>query len=139
MLPLKTLPSKPPPIARSTPTCIAIAARQRPELAEDAAQEALLLIYENIGTCRDPRAFLKFAIYQLMTAFHRLAPRRSELSLDEPIQTSDEAQPLVEILPDSRRMEAEVAAQAHATDFLRWLRSVIVANPRAVTNCWPWR
>ena len=94
-----------------------VATRQRPEVAEDAAQEALLLIYQNIGTCRDPNAFLKFAIYQLMTAFHRLTPRRSELSLDEPMQASDEAQPLVEILPDSRSMETEVEEQAPRRTF----------------------
>jgi RNA polymerase sigma factor (sigma-70 family) len=108
-----------------------IALHQRPHLAEDAAQEALLLIYQSIDTCRDPGAFLKFAIYQLMTAFHRLAPHRLEVSLDEPARTSAAGEPLVEILTRGGSLETEVEERALATDFLRWLRGVFEANPRA--------
>jgi len=40
-----------------------------PELAEDAAQRALLLVYEQIECCRSPGTFLAFALYKLRQAF----------------------------------------------------------------------
>ena len=108
-----------------------IALRQRPDLADDAAQEAILLIYQKIDTCRDCGAFLKFAIYQLMTAYNRLTPRRLEISLEEPSQISDEGEPLVEMLTGDGSMEAEIEERALTKSFLRWLRGVFDANPRA--------
>ncbi|GAB4537193.1 MAG: hypothetical protein Kow0063_23610 [Anaerolineae bacterium] len=36
-----------------------------PELAEDAVQRALILVYEQIDCCRDPAMFLAFAVSKL--------------------------------------------------------------------------
>ncbi len=108
-----------------------IAQRQRPDLAADAAQEAIVLVYQNIQTCRDPAAFLKFAIYQLLTAFHRLAPRHEEASLDGMLELGAEGEPAVELIDDAPSLEAEVEEREVVASFLRWLRGVIEANPRA--------
>jgi RNA polymerase sigma factor (sigma-70 family) len=42
-----------------------------PELAEDATQRALLLVYEQIDRCRNPGTFLAFALYKLQHAFQQ--------------------------------------------------------------------
>lgn len=42
-----------------------------PELAEEVAQQALVLVYEQIDRCRHPGAFLTFAFYKLLEAFKR--------------------------------------------------------------------
>jgi RNA polymerase sigma factor (sigma-70 family) len=40
-----------------------------PELAEDAMQRALLLVYKQIDRCQNPGTFLAFALYKLRQAF----------------------------------------------------------------------
>lgn len=108
-----------------------IALRQRPHIAQDAAQEALLLVYQKLETCRTPSAFLKFAIYQLLTAFHRLASDPHESFLEDLVEMSDGDDgrlPLGNAVPTP---ETEVVTQVAATDFLRWLHTVIEKNPRA--------
>lgn len=108
-----------------------IALRQRPEVAEDAAQEAILLVHQKLHTCRDPGAFLKFAIFQLLTAFHHLAADPHESSLADLLEKDDSDNghlPFVSALPT---LESEVTTQIAATDLLRWLRTVIETNPRA--------
>jgi RNA polymerase sigma factor (sigma-70 family) len=45
-----------------------VAVRRWSELAEDAAQRALVLVYEQIDRCRDPGAFVAFALYKLRHA-----------------------------------------------------------------------
>lgn len=52
-----------------------IACNRRSDLAEDATQEALVLIFEQIGTCRHPGAFLRFAQFKLLQAI-KIADRR---------------------------------------------------------------
>lgn len=49
-----------------------------PELAEDATQRALLLVYEQIGRCRSPGTFLAFALYKLRQAFKQEPHARSK-------------------------------------------------------------
>ena len=39
-----------------------------PDMAEDLAQQALLLVHEQIESCRKPGAFLKFALFKLRQA-----------------------------------------------------------------------
>ena len=46
-----------------------VACRQWPELAEDASQRALVLVYEQIDRCRSPGTFLAFALGKLRHAF----------------------------------------------------------------------
>ena len=88
-------------------------------------------MYQNIHTCRDSAAFLKFAIYQLLTAFHRLTPRREEPSLEGLLEAPDEVEAAVELPGDGSDPEAEVEERQTAAGFLQWLRGVIEANPRA--------
>ena len=42
-----------------------------PELAEDAAQRALVLVYEQLDRCREPGTFLAFALNKLRHAFQQ--------------------------------------------------------------------
>jgi len=52
--------------------CLFRAAYNRwPDLAEDATQRALLLVYEQIDRCRSPGTFLAFALYKLQHAFQQ--------------------------------------------------------------------
>jgi RNA polymerase sigma factor (sigma-70 family) len=46
-----------------------VAYRRWPDLAEEATQRALLLVYEQIDRCRMPAGFLIFALYKLRHAF----------------------------------------------------------------------
>ncbi len=58
-----------------------------PELAEDATQRALLLVYEQIDHCRSPGTFLAFALYKLRAAIKQeLQARGREQPLDEVVQ-----------------------------------------------------
>jgi RNA polymerase sigma-70 factor, ECF subfamily len=45
---------------------------QWPDLAEDVTQQALLLVYEQIDRCREPVAFLAFALNKLRGAFQQI-------------------------------------------------------------------
>lgn len=57
---------------------------RRPDLAEDATQRALLLIYEQIDHCRKPTAFLFFAYQKLRHALKQeRCARGDELPADE--------------------------------------------------------
>lgn len=110
-----------------------IAQHQRPELAEDAAQEAILGVFQTIASCREPRAFLKFAIYQLMTAFRRLAPQNAAVSapLEWDAPVSQEGESFGEQMAGSADTQSEVEQSVRAGELLRWLRAVVAANPRA--------
>ena len=56
-----------------------------PELAEDATQRALVLVYEQIDRCREPGTFLAFALNKLRHAFQQeqRARKSSDASIDE--------------------------------------------------------
>jgi RNA polymerase sigma factor (sigma-70 family) len=55
-----------------------------PHIAEDAVQEALVRVYDRVDQCRNPGAFLAFAIQQLRDAAKKLSKAKTrELSLDE--------------------------------------------------------
>jgi len=56
-----------------------------PELAEDATQRALILVYEQVGRCREPGTFLAFALNKLRHAFQQeqRARKSSDTSLGE--------------------------------------------------------
>lgn len=62
-----------------------------PELAEDATQRALLLVYEQIDRCRSPGTFPAFALNKLRHAFQQERRARGrELPLEEIIENSTE-------------------------------------------------
>jgi RNA polymerase sigma factor (sigma-70 family) len=55
-----------------------------PQVAEDAVQEALLIIYKKVDRCRNPGAFLAFAIQQLRDAARKsMRVETRTLSLDD--------------------------------------------------------
>ncbi len=54
-----------------------------PELAEDATQRALVLVYEQIDRCRQPDTFLAFALWKLRHAFQQEERARRILQDDE--------------------------------------------------------
>ncbi|MGC9398115.1 MAG: RNA polymerase sigma factor [Anaerolineae bacterium] len=54
-----------------------------PELAEDATQRALLLVYEQIDRCQEPGTFLAFALWKLRHAFQQEQRARRILQDDE--------------------------------------------------------
>lgn len=54
-----------------------------PELAEDATQRALLLVYEQIEYCQKPDTFLAFALWKLRHAFKQEQRARRVLQEDE--------------------------------------------------------
>lgn len=61
-----------------------VAARRWPELAEGSAQRALVLVYEQIDRCRDPGAFIAFALYKLRHAMNQeQRARGQEIAVDE--------------------------------------------------------
>ena len=56
-----------------------------PELAEDAAQRALVLVYAQLDRCREPGTFLAFALNKLRHAFQQeqRARKGSAVSVDD--------------------------------------------------------
>lgn len=60
-----------------------LAARAWPDVAEDAAQDAIVRVYDTIGDCRRPGAFLEFAIQKLRDAARK--QRRAE-TREEPLE-----------------------------------------------------
>jgi len=80
-----------------------------PELAEDAAQQALLLVHEQINRCREPGAFLAFALGKLRHAFQKVrGTKRVEQSLEETSQTDIESISI----PFSSRLDQQRCSQA---------------------------
>jgi len=59
-----------------------IAYSRRPDLAEDATQKALLLVYEQIDTCRSPDTFLRFAQWKLRQALTDIGRKGRKFSPD---------------------------------------------------------
>lgn len=59
-----------------------------PELAEDATQRALVLVYEQIDRCRNPGTFLAFALGKLRHAFKQERRARGEEVSSEEIDRS---------------------------------------------------
>ncbi|MDY7075795.1 MAG: sigma-70 family RNA polymerase sigma factor [Chloroflexota bacterium] len=61
-----------------------------PDLAEDVTQRALLLVCEQIDRCRNPGAFLSFALYKLRHASQQGQRERDrELPLEEMYQVNE--------------------------------------------------
>jgi RNA polymerase sigma factor (sigma-70 family) len=67
-----------------------LAHRKWPQIAEDAVQEALVTVYDRVEQCRNPGAFLAFAIQQLRDAAKKLSKVETrKLSLDELLKYGD--------------------------------------------------
>jgi RNA polymerase sigma factor (sigma-70 family) len=95
-----------------------IACRCRPDVAADATQEALRLIFEQIHTCRNPRAFLRFAQFKLLQAIKSVERRRG---WEE--EFPEDGKPLKLISEDPDLPSDE--------DLLHCIRHVLETHPRA--------
>lgn len=63
------------------------AAHQRwPDIAEDATQRALLLVYQQIERCNNPAAFRSFALFKLLQAAKEL---RRSVAIDQPLEAAN--------------------------------------------------
>ncbi len=81
-----------------------------PELAEDATQRALVLVYEQIECCREPGAFLAFALWKLRHAVQQEQQARSQ-SLER-IGHGVEGEPAVTTDPLAHRERVRVLTAA---------------------------
>jgi RNA polymerase sigma factor (sigma-70 family) len=106
-----------------------------PHIAEDAVQEALVRVYDRVDQCRNPGAFLAFAIQQLRDAAKKLSKIETrELSLDELLEqdfygdiSADEAVGVVEEEGvEEAALYADVKCQVAAR-----IKQVRRQNPRA--------
>lgn len=104
------------------------AQRRRPELAEDAAQRAIELVFQHLPSCREPGAFAFFALGKLRQALtEQSRPRARAIEREAPLvageivevsqQTADLAEQREQLraiaaalarLPDQRQREAVV-------------------------------
>jgi DNA-directed RNA polymerase specialized sigma24 family protein len=110
-----------------------VARAKYPDVAEDAAATALLATLEKFNDCRNPRAFLLFALQRLWTCVRRL--RRQEvprgLSLDQPAHEDGES-PLGERIEDTAAGPAERTANGElAAEVGRAATEFRAAHPRA--------
>jgi RNA polymerase sigma factor (sigma-70 family) len=93
------------PFARTGPAqhdlLYRVALHRWPELAEDSAQRALVLVYEQIDRCRDPGAFVAFALFKLRHAFKQeQRARGQEVAVDDGLLAqvhADVAPPAVQV------------------------------------------
>jgi RNA polymerase sigma factor (sigma-70 family) len=104
-----------------------VARRKWPDIAEDVAQRALALIHEQIDRCREPAAFLTFALFKLRHAAqleqhahgNEPHPTAGNSSLAEAVQEESETQVLaherlhvlldaIRRLPDERKRQVLV-------------------------------
>jgi RNA polymerase sigma factor (sigma-70 family) len=104
-----------------------------PDVAEDAASMALLATMEKFGDCRNPRAFLLFALQRLWTGVRRL--RRQEqpwaLSLDQPLH-DDSDSPLSERIEEGDASPLEQTTAHELRDEVgRAAEAFRRAHPRA--------
>lgn len=95
------------------------AIRRWPELAEDAAQRTLVLVYEQIDRCRDPGTFVAFALFKLRHALKQEQHARGhEIAADESLfaQVRADAPPLAAQVDRRERCRALLAAIARLPD-----------------------
>lgn len=96
-----------------------VAYNRWPELAEDATQRALLLVYQQIERCRDPAAFLGFALYKLRQGFKEEQRTRDKTAVPKSLnivtdqqgtQVGNDSLPIlieaIENLPNERQQKA---------------------------------
>jgi DNA-directed RNA polymerase specialized sigma24 family protein len=103
-----------------------MACRRRADLADDAAQEAIELIFRQIHTCREPGAFLSFAWYKLLHAIRRLSPDHEEAEL--PTDDLFPWMPLDELLPAGE--QAAIGGE-RVDDLWRCTRLIWQKQPRS--------
>lgn len=104
-----------------------LAEHRWPDVAEDATQEALLVVYRQIGQCRYPAAFLAFAIQRLRDAARKHTRTQPASSLEELLEDGAHKEPAL--------AETSVETSTHAAMVRQGLRARLQAimqqNPRA--------
>ena len=97
-----------------------------PELAEDAAQRALILVYEQLDRCREPGTFLAFALNKLRHGFQqeRRSLKRGDVSPDD----------LDSVLADDEaaNLEQNLLSQESTTALLQALERLVDPRQRSV-------
>jgi len=96
-----------------------IARSRRWNVAEDATQGALLLIFEHIQACRNPETFLRFAQFKLLQAIKTMNRRLGR-----------EEEPLVDDLPRPPS-ETQIPFDDDTENLWNCIRQIWAAHPRA--------
>jgi DNA-directed RNA polymerase specialized sigma24 family protein len=103
------------------------------DMAHDMAQDALILIYEQIDDCHNPGAFMAFALLKLWnaaTTYFRMRHRHVEQTELLPADETEEASPewvdRMLPLPETTSVDRELAA----TLIVR-VNALVQASPRA--------
>lgn len=107
------------------------------DMAHDIAQDALVLIYEQIDECHNPGAFMAFALLKLWnaaTTYFRMRRRHVEqtelIPADETHEAAHESSPdwvdRVLPLPESVSVDRELAAT-----LMTRINELVLASPRA--------
>jgi RNA polymerase sigma factor (sigma-70 family) len=110
-----------------------------PDMAHDIAQDALLLIYEQIDNCRNPGAFMAFALLKLWNAattyfrkrkraLAETLPNDDDAERDE--AASDEAAPAW-IDHSQPPLDESAANRELAVNIMRRVTDLLHASPRA--------
>lgn len=101
-----------------------------PEIAEDAAQEALAQTIARFAACREPRAFVPFAFQQLMSAARMLRRRaRPAESLERAV--CEDGTPLGETIATPAILEDDVLASLDRAQIIALLERYQRQHPRA--------
>ena len=95
-----------------------VAHNRWPELAQDATQRALVLVYEQIERCRSPGAFLAFALFKLRHAFKQEQRPKNQESV--PIEM------VADVKPDRETPEACLEEQ----DISQLLLETVMSLPK---------
>lgn len=85
-----------------------------PELAEDATQRAMVLVYEQIDRCQNPGTFLAFALYKLLQAFKE--EQRSRGKEDSPLSSAVDPALVQSHLGQQERLQVLVDAITRLPD-----------------------
>ncbi|NTU83953.1 MAG: sigma-70 family RNA polymerase sigma factor [Chloroflexales bacterium] len=101
-----------------------------PTICEDATQQALAQIISRFEACREPRAFIPFALQHLMGAARELRRRaRPAHSLER--EVGEEGIPLGDRLPSADDIEAGAIAREQREHLHSFLARYVRDHPRA--------
>jgi RNA polymerase sigma factor (sigma-70 family) len=106
------------------------ASRAYPEICDDVTQQALVQIIVRFGACREPRAFIPFALQHLMGAAREQRRRmRPTRSLER--EVGDDGASLADYLPAEDNIEVEFVAREQRERLHSFLTRYVHDHPRA--------
>lgn len=101
-----------------------------PDVCQDATQQALTEVVARFDACREPRAFIFFALQRLMGAARSLRRREGRAgSLERAVGA--EGLTLGDTIADTTDIEEQAVAEEQHTALRRFLAHYVSANPRA--------